>query len=298
MGKIDLPIPIAVDLIDPSPFPGRITLDDSKMEELIISIRQLGILQNLVVRRKPPNKYELVIGSRRLHAAKKIGMTTVPCMIKDLTDAEVQKQQLSENVQRGDFTDYEIALKLDSMLKNCSNEYPTQEALAFEIGKSRPWVANHLRMLEISPLFHSETMLFLTEGHCRAILEVPIERRPEVAKYITEYNEKAGYLPSMREIKDFASGAVPTSETPILESAIKHEGVEVQRTSEESKDESYQEHDKESVDEEFESCVKCPKCGQIDVSHPTHTCSGCNNKWRVTQKDRLKLPKNKIPKRR
>jgi ParB/RepB/Spo0J family partition protein len=274
MDRIDLPIPIAVDLIDPSPFPGRITVDDSKMEELIMSIRQLGILQNLVVRRKPPGRYELVIGSRRLHAAKKIGMTTVLCMIKDLTDGEVQRQQLSENIERGDFTDYEIALKLESMLKN-SEEYPTQEVLGFSIGKTQSWIAHKLRMLQLRTLCRIGIMLKLPSHHVEAILEAPPEKRPEIVKRIEKHIETEDAIPSVREIQEFAKGAVPTSETPILQSTIKHEGVEVQRTSEESKDESCAVHDNESIKyRSHKGKVKyknCPLCKGSFRDHNKYT---------------------------
>jgi ParB family chromosome partitioning protein len=286
-------VQIPLDKIDPSPFPGRITVDETKIMELAASIQKLGILEPLIIRHKLAERYELIIGSQRLEAAKRIGMKTVPCIVRDMTDGEVQEAQLIENVQRKDFSDYEKALKLESMLKN-SEDYPTQEVLAFTIGKKRSWIANKLRMLQIDNIVAKTTMLKLSSAHARSILEAPPEKRPQIVKWITESIEKDNIRPTVHQIRAFTQA----SETSIPETTIKHEGVEVQHSSEESKDESYQEHDKESVDEELESCVKCPKCGQIDVSHPTHTCSGCNNKWRVTQKDRLKFPKNKIPKRR
>jgi ParB/RepB/Spo0J family partition protein len=259
MDKIDLPIPIAVDLIDPSPFPGRITVDESKIEELVMSMRQVGVLQNLVVRRKPHSKYELVIGSQRLEAAKRIGMKTVPCIIRDMTDGEVQEAQLIENEHRKDFSDYEKALKLESMLKNL-DEYPTQDVLAFKIGKTQPWIAHKLRMLQLRNIMRINIMLKLPSQHIEAILDAPPEKRPEIVKWIEEYIKTEDASPLMREIKDFARGTVPTSETPILQSAIKHEGVEAQHTSEESKDESCAETIKYRSHRGKRKYYHCPLC--------------------------------------
>jgi len=174
------------------PFQSR-TTEDPELAELVESIKTYGVIEPIVVRSKSGGAFEVVAGARRLRAAKEAGLTSIPVVIRALSDQEAYEIQLIENIQRKDLADIEKARMLDYMTKQYGY---TQEQLAQKIGKSREWVANHLRMLQVSNIVSRETMEKMTEGQARAILSIPQEKQKEIAQQI----EEEGRIPSMREI--------------------------------------------------------------------------------------------------
>jgi ParB/RepB/Spo0J family partition protein len=178
------------------PFQSR-TTEDPELEELVESIKAYGVLEPLIVRQKPDGTFEIVAGERRFTAAKKAGLTEVSVIIKPLSDQEACEIQLTENIQRKDLVDIEKAHMLDHMIKQFGY---TQEKLAKKLGKSQPWVSQHLAMLKlpenITRVIKPEQ---LTEGQAREILAAPEEKRKEITKQITE----TGEVPSSRVIKEF-----------------------------------------------------------------------------------------------
>lgn len=196
---------LPIDKIDPPSIKARLIIDESKVNELIASMQKYGILVPLLVRPKPPGRYEIVCGHRRFLGAKKVGISILPCVIRVLTDCEVHEAQVIENDQREDFTDYERAVKYDAMLKESPQEYPNHEALALKVGKSRSWVSQRLRMLKLTNIIPQGIMLNLHESHARAILSIPTqEQREKVVAYINEYIERLDSTPSPWEITSFA----------------------------------------------------------------------------------------------
>lgn len=193
------------------PFQSRQSYDDPELTDLAGSMQQLGVLEPLLVRRKPSG-YELIAGHRRLAAAKQAGLKQVPCIIRDLTDQQAYEAHFIENLQRKDLTDYEKARMLDHLLKHFPEEYPTQEALAARIGKTQAWVSYHLRILDlekdenITRVIKAEQ---LTEGQAREILAAPEEKRPEIARKIAEKIEEEGKAPSVRELKQWRQEGEP-----------------------------------------------------------------------------------------
>jgi len=125
---------VSVNALYSMPFQSR-TTEDPELEELVQSLKTYGLLEPILVRRKPSGALEVVAGERRLKAAKQAGLTDIPVVIKPLSDQEACEVQLIENVQRKDLADIEKARMLDYML----NQYGyTQEQLAKKIGKSQP----------------------------------------------------------------------------------------------------------------------------------------------------------------
>lgn len=151
--------------------------DETALDDLAQSIREVGILEPLVVRRLPnaagapgSDRYELIAGERRWRAAQKAGLREVMVVVKDVSSAAAFEMAMIENVQREDLNAIELAEALQRLIKE--HGY-TQERLAERIGKDRTTITNALRLLRLPP--HVRTMVIrgeLTEGHARALLAV------------------------------------------------------------------------------------------------------------------------------
>ena len=158
---------VRIDLITPSPFQPRRAFDEAKIEELAASIRNQGIIQPLVIRRKE-NRYELIAGERRWRAAMKAGLSEVPAVIRDASDNEALQLALVENLQREDLNPIEEA----SGYRRLQEEFHwSQEETADKVGKSRPAIANSLRLLSLPDEVQQEIAQGnLPAGQARALL--------------------------------------------------------------------------------------------------------------------------------
>jgi ParB family transcriptional regulator, chromosome partitioning protein len=158
----------------PNPYQPRKVFNQEAIEELKESILQHGILQPIVVR-KSIKGYEIVVGERRLRAAKEAKLKTVPVIVRDLSEKQMMELALLENLQREDLTPIEEALAYQMMIKQLNI---TQEQLAVRLGKSRPHIANHLRLLNlpesIQQLISNNQ---LSMGHGRALLSLKDKER-------------------------------------------------------------------------------------------------------------------------
>ncbi|WP_243292734.1 ParB/RepB/Spo0J family partition protein [Bacillus sp. FJAT-47783] len=151
----------------PNPYQPRKTFEQSTIDELKESILQHGVLQPIIVR-KSIKGYEIVVGERRFRAAKEAGLDSVPAVVRDLNDQQMMELALLENLQREDLTPIEEAKAYQSLIEHL---HITQEELAKRLGKSRPHIANHLRLLALPPYVQqliSEHKLSM--GHGRALL--------------------------------------------------------------------------------------------------------------------------------
>lgn len=201
------------------PFQSR-TTEDSELAELVESVKTYGLLEPILVGRKPSGVLEVVAGERRLAAAKQAGLTEIPVIIKQLTDKEACEIQLIENVQRKDLADIEKARMLDYMIKQFGY---TQEQLAKKLGKTQGWLSQHLSMLKIpeniTRVIKPEQ---LTEHQAREILAAPEEKREALTKQIAE----TGEVPSSREIHKAMQPEPVTTSIPSasMESALPESG--------------------------------------------------------------------------
>ena len=162
---------LPISKIKPNPKQPRHSFDENALEELSDSIKQNGILQPLLVR-KVGQSYQIVAGERRYQAAKKAGLKELPVVIKDISDEDVFKLALIENLQRSDLTPIEEAQGYRQLIENGL----TQEQLGKALSKSRSAITNTLRLLDL-PVEVQEMMGEgkLSAGHARAILAVPSE---------------------------------------------------------------------------------------------------------------------------
>ena len=165
---------IAVDKIRAAESQARVIFDDKKLDELVASIREHGIIQPLLVR-KIGKEYELIAGERRLRAGKKVGLTKVPVIVSDAESEKAAEIGLIENIQRENLNAMEEASAYREMMDRYGY---TQESLSKTLGKSRSYIANTLRLLALD----AETKELLqkgkiTAGHGRALLSVKAEPR-------------------------------------------------------------------------------------------------------------------------
>jgi len=159
---------VPVNAVAPNPKQPRTQWDADEIEALAASIREVGILQPIVVRRAGEDGYELVAGERRLRAAKVAGLATVPVVLRDTGDADLLREALIENIHRQDLGPIELAEAFRQLLEDLGLK---QEELAERVGVSRSHIANTIRLLQL-PL---ETQQLLTDakiqaGHARALL--------------------------------------------------------------------------------------------------------------------------------
>lgn len=163
---------IAVGDIRPNPYQPRKEFEPTAIEELAQSIKEHGIIQPLIVR-KSIKGFELVAGERRLRAAKAVGLKKVPAVVKAYSDQQLMEIALIENLQREDLNPLEEAEAYEKLIAHHSY---TQEQLAQKIGKSRPHVANMLRLLQLpKKIREMVSVSALSMGHARALLSVEKE---------------------------------------------------------------------------------------------------------------------------
>ena len=150
----------------------RKVFNDEKLEELAQSIRENGLIQPVVVRRKD-SKYELIVGERRLRAAKKAGLLEIPAFVKDLSEGKLLELALIENIQREDLNPVEEAMAYKLII---GRDNITQDELAKRIGKSRSYIANMIRIMELpDEIRENVSRGTLSVGQAKAILAVKNE---------------------------------------------------------------------------------------------------------------------------
>ena len=139
------PFEVDVDLIDPGAEQPRTRFDEVALERLTVSIREHGVVQPVLVRRRG-NRYELIAGERRWRAAQKAGLTRIPVVVKDVADSDLLEIALTENVQREDLNPIEEAQAYQKLIERVGL---TQEALASKFGRDRSYITNYLRLLRL-----------------------------------------------------------------------------------------------------------------------------------------------------
>jgi ParB family chromosome partitioning protein len=200
---------IPVGAIVPNPRQPRSAFDDETLEALARSIREVGVLQPVVVRRTDEGGYVLVAGERRLRAAKAAGLATIPAVIRESDDADSLREALIENLHRQDLAPLELAEAFQELLEDLG---ATQEELAERLGVSRPHVTNTLRLLQLPA--ECQRLLAegtLTAGHARALLALP-DADAQVALALRAAAEDL----SVRDVEEIVRryGESPPKETP------------------------------------------------------------------------------------
>ena len=156
--------------IEVNPFQPRTKFNEESLRELASSIRELGVIQPITVRKTGFNKYQLVSGERRFRASKLIGLTSIPAYIRIANDQESLEMALVENIQRQDLDPIEIALSYQRLINDISL---TQEQMSERVGKKRSTIANYLRLLKLDPIVQTGMRDgFISMGHGRALINI------------------------------------------------------------------------------------------------------------------------------
>ena len=216
---------VDVDKINPSPFQPRRAFDETKLQELAMSIRNQGIIQPLVVRPKG-ERFELIAGERRWRAAMKAGLNRVPVVVREASDHDALQLALIENLQREDLNPIEEA----TGYRRLQEEFTwSQEEVAEKVGKSRPAVANALRLLSLPSEVQQEVATGnLPAGQARALLGLQSE-----AVIMTAYREVIARALSTREteklVRNLKLGRRRRRESPAVDPDLRSLVEDLQR---------------------------------------------------------------------
>ena len=164
---------IPTDMIEPNPFQPRMNFDQEALE----SIRTLGLIQPITVRRKPDGRYQIISGERRFRACRATGMEMIPAYIRDTDDQGMLEMAIVENIQRENLDPIEVAMSYQRLIEECNL---TQEQMAIRVGKKRASVTNYLRLLKLpAKIQHDLKVSLLSVGHAKVLLGVEDQQLQE-----------------------------------------------------------------------------------------------------------------------
>lgn len=161
-------VELDIESIDVNPYQPRTSFNEDTLQELASSIKELGVIQPITVRKIDFNKFQLVSGERRYRASKLVGLKTIPAYIRIANDQESLEMALVENIQRQDLDPIEIALSYRRLIEEIQL---TQEEMSNRVGKNRSTIANYLRLLKLDPIIQTGMRdSFISMGHGRALI--------------------------------------------------------------------------------------------------------------------------------
>ncbi|HFI0119667.1 TPA: ParB/RepB/Spo0J family partition protein [Streptococcus suis] len=175
---------IKISDIHPNPYQPRIHFDEKKLEELAQSIKENGLIQPIIVRKSSVIGYELLAGERRWRASQLTGMTEIPAIVKELSDDDLLYQAIIENLQRSDLNPIEEATSYQKLI----SKGLTHDEIAQIMGKSRPYISNLLRLLNLSEQTQEAVKAGkISQGHARQLVACSAEKQ---AVWVQEIIEK------------------------------------------------------------------------------------------------------------
>jgi ParB family chromosome partitioning protein len=199
---------LPVGQISPNAVNPRTVFDEEAMAELVHSIKEIGLLQPVVVRKTGPDAYELVMGERRWRATQAAGLTTIPAIVRETDDTDMLRDALLENLHRSNLNPLEEAAAYQQLLEDFSC---THDELAQRIGRSRPQISNTLRLLKLSPAVQRRVAAgVLSAGHARALLGVGDgEQQDRLAQRVIAEGISVRGLEEIVAIGDNSTGTPP-----------------------------------------------------------------------------------------
>lgn len=199
---------LPVEQISPNAVNPRTVFDEEAMAELVHSIKEIGLLQPVVVRKTGPDAYELVMGERRWRATQAAGLATIPAIVRETDDTDMLRDALLENLHRSNLNPLEEAAAYQQLLEDFSC---THDELAQRIGRSRPQISNTLRLLKLSPAVQRRVAAgVLSAGHARALLGVGDgEQQDRLAQRVIAEGISVRGLEEIVAVGDGASGTTP-----------------------------------------------------------------------------------------
>lgn len=214
-------VELELDTIEVNPFQPRTSFNEESLRELASSIKELGVIQPITVRKLDYNKYQLVSGERRYRASRLIGLKTIPAYIRIANDQESLEMALVENIQRQDLDPIEISLSYQRLIDEINL---TQEQLSDRVGKKRSTITNYLRLLKLDPIIQTGMRDgFLSMGHGRALIniednQVQLEIYERILANSLSVRETEKIV---RELNDKESGKTAPAKTPAIPQEVK-----------------------------------------------------------------------------
>lgn len=202
-------IEIPLDQIDVNPYQPRSTFDEEALTDLTSSIKELGIIQPITVRKTENGRYQIISGERRTRASRMAGLKQIPAYIREADDQGMLEMALVENIQRQDLDAIEIAISYQRLIDECNL---TQEQLSERVGKSRQTIGNHLRLLRLPAEIQKGIRYgVITMGHARTLITVEnIEQQLYLFEEII--TKELSVRQVEEKIKELKSGKESTSE--------------------------------------------------------------------------------------
>lgn len=195
---------VALDIstIEVNPFQPRTNFNEEALRELATSIKELGVIQPITVRKINFNTFQLVSGERRYRASKIAGLSTIPAYIRIANDQELLEMALVENIQRQDLDPIEIALSYQRLIDEI---HLTQEQLSDRVGKKRSTIANYLRLLKLDPIIQTGMRDgFISMGHGRALIAVE-DRKAQLDIYEKVIGRKLSVRETEKLVKEYGT---------------------------------------------------------------------------------------------
>ena len=209
-------VELEIEAIEVNPFQPRSNFNDAALKELASSIRELGIIQPITVRKLDFNKFQLVSGERRYRASKLVGLETIPAYIRIANDQESLEMALVENIQRQDLDPIEIALSYQRLIDDIQL---TQEKMSERVGKKRSTITNYLRLLKLDPIIQTGMRDgFLSMGHGRALVNIE-KKKNQLGIYERILTEKLSVRETEQLVKNLRDGKNSKSSLPPKENS-------------------------------------------------------------------------------
>ena len=212
-------VDLELDAIEVNPFQPRTYFNEEALRELANSIKELGVIQPITVRKLEGNKFQLVSGERRFRASKLIGNKTVPAYIRLANDQEMLEMALVENIQRKNLDPIEVALSYQRLIDEIQL---TQEGLSIRVGKKRSTITNYLRLLKLDPILQTGMRDgFISMGHGRAMINVD-DSEDQLAIYEKILREKLSVRQTEDLVKNLKSGKIAKPKKKMVPAFVKN----------------------------------------------------------------------------
>lgn len=201
-------IELDINFIEINPFQPRTNFNEDTLQELAKSIKEVGVIQPITVRKLEFNKYQLISGERRLRASKLLGLSTIPAYIRLANDNESLVMALVENIQRHDLDPIEVAISYQRLIEEVNL---TQEEMSERVGKKRSTITNYLRLLKLDPIIQTGMRDgFISMGHGRALINIE-NQEAQSDIYHTVVTQNLSVRDTEALVKKYQEGLKPKS---------------------------------------------------------------------------------------
>ena len=204
-------IELDINFIEINPFQPRTNFNEETLQELAKSIKEVGVIQPITVRKLEFNKYQLISGERRLRASKSLGLSTIPAYIRLANDNESLIMALVENIQRHDLDPIEVAISYQRLIEEVNL---TQEEMSERVGKKRSTITNYLRLLKLDPIIQTGMRDgFISMGHGRALINIE-DQDAQSDIYHTVVTQNLSVRDTEALVKKYQEGLKPKTGKP------------------------------------------------------------------------------------